>query len=255
MNTWGKIAIGCGVAVVGIGVVAVVGVVGGGYWLKQKVGGRIEEFQAGQKQIDTYLRQARANPFTAPTNGVITEPELLKFLAVRKKVFPVYEKYGKELEREGKEKSGGLQGFSTMMGAINELRLAQAKAMAEESVNPSEYAYLIGAVYKTYYAAAIAKGNGGKSPSEVAAEASKQLDQGMPSAAPGSELAQQIEAAKRRFEEDAQKAQEAAKSMDVPPENLALFKKYDAEIQKYVMPGLEVVDAAFAGYEPAPSRP
>jgi hypothetical protein len=170
MNTGAKIAIGCGLAVVGLGVVGVVGMVATGYWVKQKVGGTLEKIQSDQKQIDTYLQQAKAHSFTAPSDGVITEAQLQKFLGVRKRVYPVYERYGKELEAMGKDKSKapGIQGFGTVMSAINELRLAQAKALAEEGVSPAEYGYLVGAVYTTYYAAAFQKSTG-KTFSEAAA--------------------------------------------------------------------------------------
>jgi hypothetical protein len=41
-----------------------------------------------------------------------------------------------------------------------------------------------------------------------------------------------------------QQMQEQARAADVPQANLDLFKKYEVEIKKYVMPGLEVADAA-----------
>ena len=37
----------------------------------------------------------------------------------------------------------------------------------------------------------------------------------------------------------AEATREGARGMDVPPQNVALFKKYEAEIKKYAMAGLE----------------
>jgi hypothetical protein len=39
----------------------------------------------------------------------------------------------------------------------------------------------------------------------------------------------------------AAQAREAARQMDVPPENIELFRRYEAEIKKYAMSGLELI--------------
>jgi hypothetical protein len=247
MKTGAKIALGCGIAFVAVGVIGVVGMVAATYWAKQKVVGKLEQLQGDQKQIDTFLKQARSNPFTPPTDGVITESQLVKFLDVRKRVFPIYSKYGQQLEELDKHKSQGpgFRGVTTLMNAFNELRLAQAQAMAEVGLSPNEYVYLVGAVYKTYYAAALSKSSGGKTWSQVAGEASKALDASRPSPGEGDAASEATEEAQRQLRDAARQMQDAAKSLDVPPANLALFQKYDAEIQKYVMPGLEVAELGF----------
>jgi hypothetical protein len=254
MKTGAKIAIGCVVTVVVLVVVGAVGMVASFYWAKNKVKAGIESIQGDQNQINAYLKEARAHPFTQPTDGVITEPQLLKFLEVRKKIFGVYRKYGQQLEALDKQKSQGqgpgLAGLTTLVSGFNEIRLSQAQALAETGMNPQEYMYLVGAVYKTYYANMIAKQNGGKQLSEVVGDMSKTIENATPPPAPANDTpeaaqaraqaAQQLEQLKGQFQQ--LHLQEQAKAAEVPQANLDLFRKYETEINKYVMPGLEAAD-------------
>ena len=41
------------------------------------------------------------------------------------------------------------------------------------------------------------------------------------------------------LEKQAGEVREAAQELDVPPANIALFKKYEADLKKYAMGGLE----------------
>lgn len=254
MKTGVKVALGCLIAAVGAVVIGVVGVMMAGYWVKQKVTTKLEAIQGDQKQIDTYLQRAKANAFTPAPDGVITEAQLLKFLDVRKRIFAVYQKYGKEFEQLDKDHpkadaQASFQIFKSMMGAFNEVRLTNAQALAEVGMNPAEYAFLVGAVYRTYYAHEIAKSTGGKSASQVLEEAAKAVESASPSPEAGESLEarQAREEAQRQFRDGLRQVQEGAKALDVPPANLALFKKYEIEIKKYVMPGLELIDAIGAG--------
>src|SRR5574340_1250020 len=110
MSKGQKIALGCGCAVLLAGA-AVVGVVGfGAYWAKGKIseaGGSLEKLSAKTEEISKWEKQANANPFTAPADGVIQESQLRKFLDVRKGVYTVYQQHKAEfdtLEQRTKEK-------------------------------------------------------------------------------------------------------------------------------------------------------
>jgi hypothetical protein len=256
MNTGAKIAIGCVVAVVGVSVIGAVGMVAFGYWAKQKISSSIEGVQKNSEQVNTYLKQARAYPFTPPADGVITESELVKFLDVRKRVFAVYQKYGDQLQAMDKQKQGNrsiqdsLQAMTTLAGAIQELRLTQAKALADVGLSPREYGYLVGAVYRTFYAHEIAAQSGGKQFSEVLGDAQKQIENvpRPPANDPNNPNAQAQTQALDAMRSQLQQFQQQAKTaVDVPPANLELFKRYETEIKKYVMPGLEVADAMELG--------
>jgi hypothetical protein len=250
MNTGAKIAIGCVVAFVGVCVIGAIGLVGFGYFVKQKVSSSLEGVQKTNDQVNAYLKQARSNAFTQPADGVITEPELVKFLDVRKRVFGVYQKYGDQIQAMGKPKGqtslgDAIGNISTLAGAVQELRVAQAKALADVGLSPREYAYLVGAVYRTYYAQEIAAQSGGKQFSEVLGDAQKQIDAAPrpPANDPNNPGAQAQAAALEAMKSQLQQYQQQAKTaVDVPPANLALFKKYETEIKKYVMPGLEAAD-------------
>ena len=48
-----------------------------------------------------------------------------------------------------------------------------------------------------------------------------------------------IEEGQQQLGRAGEEAREGAATMDVPPANVALFKKYEADIKKYAMGGLE----------------
>ncbi len=255
MNTGAKIAIGCGAAVLLLGGAAVVGMVGLGYWAK----GKAEQFVGGQKRIQELQRKADANPFTRPADGLIREDRLVKFLDVRKQVFAVYEQHKPELDEMSKKHSGSLSDVGAGIGIINELRLAHAQALADQGMSQEEYRFMVEQVYKTMWASEVARQNQGKSVSEVAGEAyekgaeqmkkaEEEAEEQAASAAPGQSPEQREAAARAREQmgkglQDLQKAaqgvRDQAKAMDVPPQNIALFRKYEPDIKKYAMNGLE----------------
>jgi hypothetical protein len=192
VTTGVKIAIGCGVAVIlGVMVVAVA-VFSGAYWLK----GKTEDFTGNENRIEELQKKADTTPFDRPADGVIREDRFVKFLDVRKRVFVVYEKHHATLEAMGQKKQGDLGDVAKGFSVINEIRMAQAQALADVGMSGNEYTFMVEQVYKTAWAAEVATPTGGKSASEAAGE-------------------------------------------DVPPANVELFRKYEAEIKKYAMGGLE----------------
>ncbi len=202
MGTGGKIAIGCGIAAL-VAVVAVAVTVGGvAYWAK----GKAESIAAEQKQITDLQEQANKNPFTEPEDGVIAEPRLLKFIEVRKRVYDVYVKNEAAIKAlsENKQEKASLGDVRKAFALMNEIRLVQARAQVAEGMSDAEYAFLVQQVYKSSWAAGVADATGGKSVSEA-------VDQ----------------------------AREAAQSMDVPAANIELFRKHEADLEKYAMSGLE----------------
>jgi hypothetical protein len=86
LGTGGKIAIGCGIALV-VAVLGVVGVVvGGAYWAK----GKLESVEAEQKQVRDLKAKANESTFEAPSDGIVQEAQIVRFIAVRKGVYDVY---------------------------------------------------------------------------------------------------------------------------------------------------------------------
>jgi hypothetical protein len=184
---------------------AFLGLVGAGAWWAK---GKLEEASAGidrmtaeSEEISRLQKQANANPYTPPADGVIGEPRLLKFLEARRQVHAVYGRYESELRELQKKaespndkltlselwSAGG--SLTRMAGTI---RLAQMKALVEVGMSESEYRDIQLAVYASAWASASER-ESGKLPAEA---------------------------------------------VPVPRANLELLRKHEAEIRKLAMNGL-----------------
>jgi hypothetical protein len=242
MSTGAKIAIGCAVVAVLAGIVFVVALGGAAWWLKGKteqVAGNIVE---KSNEIETYEKQANANPFTEPADGVLSEPRFLKFMEARKAIYTVYEQHQADFEAMKDKKEADFSDLTRFAGLVTDIRLAQAKALAAAGMSEDEYRFIQTAVYKSMWAATTVKDTG-KQPDELIAEATKQLGeaarelekigaaQGQPSAE------KEVRDAEEAVAELA-KGTEDLSSLSVPPANLELFRKHEADIKKYAMSGL-----------------
>lgn len=260
MGTGTKIAIGCGCLVL-LGAAAVLGVVGVGAWWAK---GKIEDASAGlhkmtaqTEEIERFEKQANANAYTPPADGVIPQARFLKFMDTRKQVYAVYGRYEAQLgDLQKKSESAAdkltLSELWSAGGALAEMagaiRLAQMKALAAAGMSEAEYRDIQLAVYKSAWAAE-AESESGKLPAEAVSEsmseAAKQMQEAMRS---GVEAARQqgVPGAGQMSEEDARKLQEgmqqlgegAGEALHVPRANVELFRKHEADIKKYAMHGL-----------------
>jgi hypothetical protein len=240
LGTGGKIAIGCGIALLVVGLVVVLTVGAGIFWVK----GKAESIAAEQKQIQDFQAEANKNSFTEPEDGVISEPRLQKFIEVRKNVYDVYLKNETAIKSMKDKKEGDIGDVRKAFAVMNEIRLAQAKAQAAQGMSDDEYAFLVRQVYKSSWAAQVAQSTGGKSVSEAAGQAydqaAEQMRKAAESGAPKDEASRKaLEKGMKDLEKQASDVPEAATSLDVPPANVALFRKYEADLKKYAMNGLE----------------
>ena len=257
MTTGAKIAIGCGIAVVVVGIAAVVTIGMGAYWIKGKVEQTAGDLTKRSQEMETYQKQANANPFTRPADGVIQEPRLLKFLEVRKGVHAVYEMHRAEFEGMKDKKEASLSDVMTVGGILLEARVALVKSLAEAGMSEEEYHFIVQQVYHSAWAAA-SQAEGGQQPADVAdqglkayreqsradksrAGVEKVLDaaskaglEGVPKAPSEEDMKKMEEAADEMINE----AQKGADLMRVPQANIDLFRKHEAEIKKYAMEGL-----------------
>jgi hypothetical protein len=149
MKPWMKIAIGClAVSILGL-FLLVAGLVGFGYWAKN----RVEEFTGGGPEVQEARKKANAVPFHRPAGDVIEEPRFVKYIEVRASVYTVYEKYKGELEsRMAKIKQGQSLDFgdiSTGFTLMGELQRAETLALAKHGMSEDEYAFVNGEVYKS----------------------------------------------------------------------------------------------------------
>jgi hypothetical protein len=247
MTKGAKIALGCAaagcLAVVVVGGLIVAGVGAGAYWVKGKAETLVAEQERIQKQVD----QANAeNPFDRPSDGVIQEARLLKFLEIRKRVFVVYEKHRAAIEGMEKQKDADFAALGSLMGIFNEARQAQANALAEVGMSQHEYAFLVESIYKSAWAAAVT-GETGRQATEAADAAIDEVQRQLRESAArakehgieGAEAA--IDEAMRQAREAEGSIAEAGRSLEVPPQNVELFNKHKDQIAKYAMGGFEMI--------------
>ena len=232
MNKVAKIAIGCLIALFLGGVAAVVGFGGLLWWGKGKIREITGPVTESVQKIEALEKKANANPFTRPPDGVIAEDRLLKFLEVRKSVFEVYDKHRAELEAVSQKRQADFSDLTKGIAGLGEIRTTQAQALADVGMSTAEYAFMVESVYKSAWAAAVAQAHGGKSVSEATGEALGQVQKQL-------EGVSTLEAA--RALKDLQTAAGQSKALDVPKANIELFRKYEEEIKKYAMAGLELV--------------
>lgn len=260
MGKGAKIALGCGCLVLLVGAV-VVGVLGwGAWWAKGKLHeakSGVEKMTAQAEEIERYQKQADANPYSPPADGVIAEPRLLKFIDVRKQVFAVYERYEAPLRELSKKSESATNKMTlsevwsaggTLAEMAGAIRLEQMKALAAVGMSESEYRAIQMAVYKSAWASESETRSGqlpAEAVSEKMAEAGKELG-GAARAALEAARKQGVPGAQQMSEEDARKLQEqmkqagesAGETLHVPRANVELFRKHETELKKYAMNGL-----------------
>jgi hypothetical protein len=255
MGTGAKIAIGCGILVVVTGLAVVGGVIGLGMWGKSK----IDSFAAEQQKIQDLEKQANENAFEQPTDGIIPEARLVKFLEVRKAVYPTYQKYQTQLEgmktadQKKEPDFGDVQNALGALGGLNELRTAHVQALVAAGMSQDEYRYLVENIYKSAWASEFQKTSGGKTMTEATEDAMKQAARALEQQAEQTpdpslpadvqkqmrEAQEQMRKQQKELEKQTEEAKDKAEQFEVPPANVELFRKYEADIKKYAMTGLE----------------
>lgn len=243
MKPWMKVAIGC-LAVATIALfLFVAGVIGLGYWAKNKV----QEVTGGGPAVEEARRTANAVPFTRPAGNIVAEPRLVKFIEIRAGVFSVYEKYRGEIEsRMAKVKEGKSLDFgdiSTGLTLMGELQKAETLALAKHGMSEDEYAFITGEVYKSMWTD-FGGGEASKKAIKEAAQAAKAAAEAMKAAESQGMPPEAREALAKAGSEIAASTQQATRdieSVGTAPENVALFKKYEADLKKYAMPGLHIL--------------
>jgi hypothetical protein len=242
MKPWMKVAIGCFAVSVIAFFLFVAGVVGLGYWAK----GKVEEVTGGGPEVEEARRVANATPFTRPARGIIAEPRLVTFIAVRGAIFSVYEKYGAEIEsRVAKLKDGKSFDFgdiSTGLTLMGELQRAETFALAKHGMSEDEYGFITEEVYKSMWTD-FGAGEAGSEAIRAAGEAAARAADAARSAGKEGLPKEAREALAEAASEIAKGTREASKEMEdikTAPENVVLFKRYEADLKKYAMPGLRM---------------
>jgi hypothetical protein len=248
MSKGAKIAIGCVVAFVGVVFVTAAVMFGAVWWGANKVKEAAKDFVGEQEKIQKLQEQANANPFTPPDDRVVAEDRLVRFLNVRKKIYRVYEAHQAEFEvLKGKEPQNGVEAWGAArkgFAAINEARLVQAEALVEQKMSSDEYRYLVATVYQALVASEVQKGTGKNLTESVGSSMESAAEQAEAAAQQPNlpeEQKQKLLETAATMREQARAARAQAKDVDVPQANIELFRKYETDIKKYSMAGLEVI--------------
>src|SRR5262245_54059198 len=99
MKPIAKVAIGCAVVLVLGGAAFLALVVGGAYWVK----GKVEQVTSHERDIQELKKKAdAAAPFSRPSDDVVREDRLLKFLEIRKRMYSIYQQHRAEIEKLNK---------------------------------------------------------------------------------------------------------------------------------------------------------
>jgi hypothetical protein len=93
-----KIALGCGIAAVLVAGALAAVFIGGLFWVKGKAEKTLGNVAAKAEEIQRYEKQANANPFTPPADGVLQEAQMVKFLDARKGIYAVYVQHKPEFD-------------------------------------------------------------------------------------------------------------------------------------------------------------
>ena len=279
MGTGAKIAIGCGCVVL-LGAAAVIGVLGAGaWWAKGKVDeatGGIARMTAVTEEIERFEKQANANSYTAPADGVIPEPRFLKFMDTRKQVLrglralrgsaaraaeeggaarreaePQRALVGRRVPRRdgrchppgadegprrGRDERGGVPGHP-VRGLQVGLGL-RGRERVGQAARRSRRGVDVGGGQAAAGGAARRRGGG-----EAA---------GRPRCRPG-----QREGRREAQEGMARLGDSAGEALYVPKANVELFRRHQADIKKYAMHGLAFIGLSARRRRPAvrPSEP
>jgi hypothetical protein len=145
--------------------------------------------------------------------------------------------------------------LSTGLTFIGELQKAEVMALARHGMSEAEYSFITEEVYKSMWTD-FGGGAAGKQAVKEAAEAAKAAATAMKTAGGEGLPAEAREALARAGSEIAASSQQASREieqMGTAPENVALFKKYEADLKKYAMPGLHILFDE-GGSKPAEAR-
>lgn len=191
-------------------------------------------------------------PFTPPSDNVITDDELTRYLSVRKSVFDVYKKHKEEIDKLSKQSNPDWSGAMNSLGILNDVHMAKVDSLQENHLGPDEYEYLTKMIYSTWAAATTKDALKDKSLKQLGSDTLKSQIEGLdkqindPKANP--EVKKQLQAVRDQLQKQLDELQtnpeyskpdEALNS--IPQQNIDLFKKHEEEIKKYSLAGLEML--------------
>jgi len=233
MNTGAKVAIGCGVAVVLAGLAAVVAIGGLAWFVKDKA----QSYLADEQEVQALKAEVNAAPWSPPEGGVVAEDRLEAFLEIRRRVREVYEPYAEQLESTQGDAS--LSDVTQGLAAFSAIRRAHAEAQASLGMGDEEYGWMVAMVYRSMWASQLEEATGETSTTAATEQAIQAMEAQLESADGLPE--EQREALQQQIEAMRASAARGAEALEVPEENVELFRRYRDQIEEYAMPGLDLL--------------
>jgi len=218
MSTGCKVALACGIATLVVGIAGLVGTV----FLCQYIGTELQEMGVafenlgGGGEVGTLNDQNRQeNPFSRPSNDVVTEASLERYLAVREKVVREIEgadEHTSTFLGEYRSSQPDVLKLLESMKGLGELKLEIAKLLLDEGYNPDEYAFFTMMIY-------------------FAAEEAEVEDTDM-SGTQDDQIGQNEQEQIQDMQQEANEVNNDVYRLipNVPPENLELFSEYSSQI-------------------------
>lgn len=241
------IGIGCG-ALVLMGSVALIG---GVFWVKNKVSGAaqmVEQIAAQEEQIKAIDKKY---PFTAPPDGKplkLDEKRVQDYLAIRASLVPVFKNFeaqSKALEARHPTNQGALAGLEALGMTGDLLRDVRAKYIEQldaKRMSSIEFHTITGAIYASYLGKGVAELRQGQR--DVLERTIGELDKQLASKSLPNEqrklLTQQRETLAKQLAGLPPKGTTPSEDMAIYGANTALLDKYKAQIEKEANPALDV---------------
>jgi len=172
----------------------------------------------GGPALEAARREANSVRFSRPSNNLVSEDRLKKFIAVRATMFEVYEKYRPEIEAvaaRAEAQAVEAADLRTALSFSKELHQAEIGALGREKMPEAEYAFIQQQLQLSI--------SGLTDPEEVA-RAAKRAEEEVEKAEKMGLSRETVDTIRRGMQ------------LSTPPENIALFKKYETYLQRYAMP-------------------
>ena len=225
--------------------------------------GGLDKMAAKADEIGRWEKQANANPYTPPGDGVIPEARFVKFLETRKRVYSVYEAQDEADLRalQKKSEAGGdkLSPSDLWSAGLLPRRSARSASRHEGSRRGGGHERAGDTVHpgrgRAVGRASDAEKQSGKMPAEAGVGVDVAGGEGdggghargprgracEREGAPGSQQLSPEDAEEKARDAMAQLGEDAGNALAVPKANVELFRKYEADIKKYAMHGLAFI--------------
>ncbi len=188
--------------------------------------------------------------FKPPADGSLTERQLQQFLAVKQKLYEIDTEMAADMQREpSKEMSPGLLLKWNFFNRVDRLRAAEIEALEQQSMPFDEYNW----VHLEIYTAMVTQGfkpeeqraDWGNEVQKGIDQSLQQIDAKLNDPATSAAQREELRRARQSMTEGREALTDSAHALQqklasVPESNKALVRKYEVELHKVFLAGLEL---------------